>query len=281
VLGGVTGAVGACVGGGVGACLPFGGFCAGAISGAAGGFAGGFVQTLYSSGLSEEAFKKALISGGIGALSGSLMGGLSRGYVDRRNGYSFWNGEGNPIESIDEEFVAETPEEWKQHASWYNKSTLADDDTDFLKVRLDNDFNIREGVHGIEAISTRPTREYGMSNIGKFVNLETGKSVGGYIIPNSSGKCKYYISHHYATADDVLFRATAGHELIHAWHYHLIGNCYRPYSEQVAYKYKYDILMKNGYVEEAMSTARVALKNGFLFYRPAPFPYPFHPINTF
>ena len=281
VLGGVTGAVGACVGGAVGACLPFGGFCAGAISGAAGGFAGGFVQTLYSSGLSEEAFKKALISGGIGALSGSLIGGLSRGYVDKRNGYSFWDGEGNPLESIDDELVAGTPEEWKQYASWYNKSTMADNDIDLLKTRLDNDFNVQEKVNGVGFISTKPTREYGMLNSGRFVNLETGQAVGGYIIPNSSGYCKYYISHYYTNADDILFRATAGHELIHAWHYHIIANCYRPYSEQVAYKYKYDILMKNGYIEEAMSTARTALKNGYPFYLPAPLPYPFHPVNTF
>ncbi|HBY20941.1 MAG TPA: hypothetical protein DEG71_08025, partial [Clostridiales bacterium] len=74
----------------------FGGFAGGAVTGAVGGFAGGMVNGIGTSLLSgnniEESVKLGFIGGGIGMISGSLIGGIYGGMDAITSNADFWNG---------------------------------------------------------------------------------------------------------------------------------------------------------------------------------------------
>ena len=70
-----------------------------------------------------------------------------------------------------------------------------------------------------------------------YINLETGRSVGGYF------DCQSGIVHICPFANSFstnMFYCVAGHELIHAYQYNILGDKINwTYSEYVAYRYSY------------------------------------------
>ena len=66
------------------------------VSGAAGGASAGFITGSGNAWMQGANFGQGLkagaIAGGIGAGTGALFGGLFQGYIDHKQGYSFWDG---------------------------------------------------------------------------------------------------------------------------------------------------------------------------------------------
>lgn len=70
----------------------------------------------------------------------------------------------------------------------------------------------------------------------------------------------------YSNADAFAFRAVAGLELIHTYHYYAIPNISKVYTERVAYKYTHDVYMSNGRFTSGLSTMKTAMFNSSGFF---------------
>jgi len=113
-----------------------------------------------------------------------------------------------------------------------------------------------------------------MTNSGRYVNFKSGDMVGGYVKHFSAGYSDFHISPHYSNGDVIAFRAVAGHELIHAYHYYALPNVSSVYTERVAYKYTHDVYMNNGRFTSALSTMKAAMFNSSgSFWGPYPTQY--------
>jgi RHS repeat-associated protein len=266
-IGALSGAAGAGAGSLASGAIHFGGFAGGSLIGAAGGAAGGFVGgagNAWANGASfGNGLKSGLIGGGIGAIAGGLIGGITRGISDAKNGYDFWNGS-----RIDEFQIGDpltSSENYVKQANEYNSSFEAEFDTENLQERMNRVFGIKKGNMNIQEITTQPTKgNYGLTSDGKYVKLSTGNPVGGYTITNSGDPFpRVHISPYYAKGDLVSFKVVAGHELIHAYHISVFPNFDRVYSERVAYKYSYDVLMNYGRFDSAMSLMNNAMSNSY------------------
>jgi hypothetical protein len=258
-IGAVSGTAGAGVGGAVANAVGTIGFAGGAITGAAGGFAGGFTGTAGNAWGGGANFRDGLMAGlkagGIGALTGGIVGGFARGISDYRKGYDFWNGS-----KVDEFIVGSLQNE--KIASSYNSSVQADINDELLKMRYQDEFGIREGDFNIQDITTRTGKGYGMDDkSGIYINLKSKNMVGGYVRNFSTGYSDIHISPFYSNGDAVSFRAIAGHELIHAYHYFALPSVNTIYTERVAYKYTYDVYYSAGRFSSAFSTLNTAMWN--------------------
>ena len=93
----------------------------------------------------------------------------------------------------------------------------------------------------------------------KYYNTKTGR----YILGHTTREGKMFISPFVVNyMDDVQFKATVGHELVHVWQYyhHLRGETQM---EKAAYRYTYDVYMANGYYGGAFSTVVGAASMGY------------------
>ena len=95
-IGALSGAAGTYVSSAVGGAIKYGGFISGAASGAASGATSGFIAGSGNAWMQGKSFGQGLkeggIAAGIGLGSGALLGGLTQGYIDNKQGYSFWDG---------------------------------------------------------------------------------------------------------------------------------------------------------------------------------------------
>ena len=88
-------------------------------------------------------------------------------------------------------------------------------------------FGITSGEYKILEITSRPSdfgsrnKKIGMNYKLQFISLEDNHVVGGFVSGNSTERTHIHISPHTISCDDIVFRAIAGHELIHAYHYYL------------------------------------------------------------
>ncbi len=271
VVGAAAGAGGAWVGGAVAGALKFGGFASGFLSGAAGGGASGFVNSAGNAWTSGADFgqglKAGLIGGGLGALSGGVIGGIASGISSSLEGYSFWDG------SRTDQFVIGSSQ-YEQIANNYNSSSQANTNDDILKIRMMDEFGISEGCYNIQAITTKTGRGFGMTNSGRYVNLKTNELVGSYVRHFTTGYSDLHVSAYYTLCDAVAFRAISGHELIHAYHYFAIQNVVSKYSEMGAYKYTYDVYMKNGQITSGLFTMYNSMAKGFWGSYPSQYQIP-------
>lgn len=95
-----------------------------------------------------------------------------------------------------------------------------------------------------------------------------GKSLLGYCRAFSSGYQELHICPYVANNTDVIFKATAGHELIHACHNYILPNVLEVESEKVAYKYSFDVLLYGGHTEEAIKKMMFAIGHNYYGYAP-------------
>jgi hypothetical protein len=269
LIGSIAGVGGSLAGQVVAGSITFGGFFGGAISGAASGAVGGFISGAGNSWISGANFGDGLNAGlmgaGIGTLTGGLIGGLTRGIADYRNGYNFWDG------SAVNEYIVGTAE-YERIANGYKSHCRSNDE--YLQLRMQDEYGVKEGDFKIQKITTKAPLRYGLTTDGIYVNLETKCMVGGYIKHFSTGYTNFHISPYYTNAETFAFRAVAGHELIHAYHYYTLPKVNSVYTERVAYKYTHDILLLNGYPSSALSTMNTALFNSKgQFWGPYPAEY--------
>ena len=254
-VGAIAGAGGALVGGAVAGAIRTGGFIGGAITGAAGGATGGFIGGAGNSWMQGNSFKDGLTSGlkgaAIGAAGSALVGGTISGIKDFRNDFSFWDGsrtESMVIEGIDDI----TPNNF-------------DNNFDFDKIlneRMDAELGIKEGDYGIDDITTKASKGRHINGNGEYAKGSVREA--GYTTIFSSGHSEIHIAPKYVNSDAITFRALAGHEVIHAYHNHLMPTSYvSAYSERVAYKYSYDTYMNAGRTNDALLTMKTAAANGY------------------
>ncbi len=249
-----------------------GGFLGGVTSGAAGGFAGSFVSGVGNAWVNGSNFGQGLnagfSAGGKGALFGAAFGGAIGGLDALTTpGVNFWDG------STVDEIVVQGGASQKIAAN-YNSSSQADINDGLLKLRMGSEFRVQEGDFNIKKITTRTGGGYGMNSSGKYINMKSKATVGGYVRRFSTGYSHLHVSPHYAMAGDVAFRAVAGHELIHAYHNFIIPNLNRVFTERVAYKYTYDTYAGSGQLSRAFSTYQTALSHGYWGTFPAQYQIP-------
>jgi RHS repeat-associated protein len=262
-IGALAGGAGAFVGGAVAGTIGIGGFTGGAIAGGAGGAAGGFIGGSGNAWMNGSDFGDVLMAGaeGIfsGVVAGGLLGGLGRGISDYSQGYNFWDGTG-----VDEYVIGtcskDLIDQYKINARNYNSGSSADYNDPALQDRTTAEFGVKVGDMNLEPMTTKPGDGYGLTGSrGDFVNFKTHNIVSGYQIPTTGSKQAIHASPATLFADKIDFRAVVGHELDHAFHYYTIPNVNRSFSERVAYKYTYDVYMKNGQFAKALSTMQNAI----------------------
>ena len=225
-VGGLAGLAGGAAGGATAAAVGVGGFLGGAASGAAAGAASCFItgtgNALIAGNDLATSLKCGLMGGAIGALGGALMGGVSRGIMDARHGYNFWDG------SFYEEFASGEIVPFANYsaiADYYNESDIANRYDAALISRYQEMFGITSGDYKILEITSRPSdfgsrnKKIGMNYKLQFISLEDNHVVGGFVSGNSTKGTHIHISPHTISCDDIVFRAIAGHELIHAYHH--------------------------------------------------------------
>jgi len=272
-VGGLAGLAGGAAGGATAAAVGVGGFLGGAASGAAAGAASCFItgtgNALIAGNDLATSLKCGLMGGAIGALGGALMGGLSRGILDARHGYNFWDG------SFYEEYLTGevVPNgDYAAIADYYNNSSIADQYDAALANRYKEMFGVERYDFKIKEITTRTTNfgvknpRYGMDDKWQFVRLSDNKGVGGFVSGNSATGTHIHISPYTMNRDDVVFRAVAGHELAHACHHYLasvLGYVWNPvYSDRAAYLYTFNVYTRYNYTARAMSTYYTANSMG-------------------
>lgn len=268
-VGFLSGAAGGAAGQLVGGAINVGGFAGGALSGAAGGAAGGFVSGSGNAWINGASFGDGLQSGfiscGKGAFVGALFGGVIRGFSDLKKGYSFWDG--TKIDGMSTGLSSN-----EELADNYNKSITAEANDAVLKDEMAKNFYIAEGDYGIRDITTKTSRGQGLTTSGRYITLKTRNVIAAYCVHSTAGWSEIHVSPYYIRlADNVTFRAVAGHELIHAFHYYILPHCSTIFTERVAYRYSYDVFWNNGYFREAFNTMQTASK--YLFWGSAPSQY--------
>jgi hypothetical protein len=282
-IGALAGAAGYGAGSLVSGAIQFGGFAGGSLIGAAGGAAGGFVGgagNVWANGASfGDGLKAGLIGGGTGAIVGGITGGLIRGISDYKNGYDFWDG--SRFDDVLTGDITSANGDVKKIADSYNSSFQAEYDTDILQEKMLKIYDVKEGDYSIKEITTRTTKgKYGLTTEGKYYKLSTNEIVGGYTMSNSNSlSTSLHVSPYYTNGDIVLFKAVAGHELIHAYHYYAVPGFTRMNSERVAYKYSVDVLVNNGRFSTAMSLLNTA--HGLSYWGTYPFQYGVLPYRLY
>jgi len=122
-----------------------------------------------------------------------------------------------------------------ERAKNYNKYSSTGLHDDLLRDKIKNEFNGFQEGKEVSKITTR-TNSYGIDSYGRYINRK-GEIIGGYFYHPLIGFKSLHISLNTLNADNVTFRAIAGHEIIHAVHYYSIKNYNKNYSERVAYEY--------------------------------------------
>ncbi|MBR6132139.1 MAG: VCBS repeat-containing protein [Bacteroidales bacterium] len=270
-IGGIAGVVSGAAGSAAMSAAGVGGFLGGAASGAASGAAGGFIAGTGNALVGGNDFGTALgygwLGGVAGALFGGLTGGLASGITDAIHGYNFWDG------SFYEEFA--TGEvvangDYVAIADYYNNSSIAGKYDAYLINRYKEMFGVQTGDYNIVDITSRPydfgkrCEMIGMNDNWQFVKIEDNYIVGGFVTGNSVKGTHIHISPATISDDDVVFRALAGHELLHSYHHYLGATMGYPYnhnySEYAAYQYTYNVYSSNLYYYKALKTMVTAYR---------------------
>jgi hypothetical protein len=213
-------------------------------------------------------FQPNWTAAGLSAIPG-LIKGFAGGIDAVRHGGDFWTGINSTYE-FDEGLG-----KYEIIAKDYNTSSEAELYDELLKIRMQEEFSVTEGNFKIQKITTKTGIEFGMTNTGKYINLKTGRMVGGYIkYVKSFGHSEFHLSPYYSIGDIVNFRAIAGHELIHAYHYSALPIVRGEFTERVAYRFTYNTYISAGQFDKAFSVMHSAISNpSGLFWGSYPIQY--------
>jgi len=243
-----------------------GGMAAGATAGAAAGFITGAGNTWIQGGSFGQGLFAGLKSGVIGSVIGGVTGGLIGGMEAWSNGASFWDG------SFTHYDVAGTSnisyEQALEIAKSYNSSTTAEQNDAILNTLMQQEFGLESG--GLANFSTKPGNGIGVDGDLKFIFSEKGKvfAANGYV-SGVYGKSPYEMGISASLFNNITaFRATAGHEIIHALHYtsfaalgHFNNSTFSAFSEAAASNYSYNVYMSAG----MYNNAAIYFKRGIAF----------------
>ena len=184
------------------------GFAGGALTGAAGSFAAGFVGGAGNAWAGGASFagglRAGLTSGGYGALTGGLIGGVSGGIQAVKHGGNFWSGKSATFEYIDTGGAIE--QGGKSLKDKYNDKFL----NKFADIQLDRP----DALNSLKASTPK-----GYTNNGDYFERIGNSKVFG--VTRKSGifnKWDVHISKEAFRSAKQLY-VTIGHEYIHVSHY--------------------------------------------------------------
>ena len=184
------------------------GFAGGALTGAVSGFAGGFVGGAGNAWAGGASFtgglRAGLTSGGYGALTRGLIGGVSGGLQAARYNGNFWSGKGATFEYIDTGGAIE--QGGKSLKDKYNDKFL----NKFADIQLDRP----DALNSLKASTPK-----GYTNNGDYFARSGNSKVFG--VTRKSGifnKWDVHISKEAFRSAKQLY-VTIGHEYIHVSHY--------------------------------------------------------------
>lgn len=231
-IGAAAGVVGALTGGAAAGAMKLGGFVSGAVSGAAGGASSGMIAGSGNAWMQGANFGQGLLAGaisaGFGAGTGALFGGLTRGFIDYRKGYGFWDGTkiiNHEIGSVPlQEIYPNENFNYDDYQNFEDCSNFADHK---LNVRTQQTYGIEKGDLGIDILTTKPqnfvgrSKGYTLMTDGTYMTSD-GKGSFGYTFETTAGHTEVHISPYAAThKNTAIFQATVGHELTHGYHYYV------------------------------------------------------------
>ena len=206
-----------------------------------------------------SSFGRGLAAGFIGAgkglVTGALTGGLIRGTMDALNGYNFWNGT-KTVNIISTNTGSSSGE--IDHAKL----------TSELQAKTKELFNVQEGDYGIRTLTSQAPKDFQVAPNGAFVSTkDPSYLISGRTVMSSAGISDIHIAPEVIQRGDiVIFRATVGHEIIHARHMFVHrGNYNSDYSEAAAYKYSAKIYEAPGYWHERFLILQTRLKYNYFF----------------
>lgn len=249
-IGAGAGALGFGIGAGVASLTMGGSFVAGFtgscitqtsfLAGAAGGFTGGFVNGTGNSILDNDNIGTALTKGTVSGVIGGFIGGVGAGFHASNEGRDFWNG-GIGKNSTSAFYIGRASGD-VEFVDNYNGSMAQDSDTELLKSKYLDKFGVEEGSLRIGKISSEVPKGYKLTTFGNY--YRNGRLYGGFTSYNKySGLTNINICQSAILGNDSYFRAIAGHELVHAYHYFILGADYwSPFSESIAYNYTNSVL---------------------------------------
>ncbi|MDR1345241.1 MAG: RHS repeat-associated core domain-containing protein, partial [Bacteroidales bacterium] len=248
-IGGAAGAAGAAVGAAVWGATAVGGFVGGFYSGAAGGAVGGFMTGAGNAWMGGASFGQGLFSGVqssiVGGIMGGLMGGLFSGINAAVHGADFSTG----TFSNDLTFgtSSESYEEALAKAARYNEAEYKTIDVE-LKNRMTNELNFKVGDLNVNTITSKVPDGLGLSGRDNFISKDGsiiyGRTTGVFGKSYTMNIPKGVVR----SPGMVHFKAFAGHEIIHAYHYSVISDALWDgnYSEGIAYRFTYNVYLSAG-----------------------------------
>ena len=229
------------------------GFGGGFVAGVAGGAVGGFITGAGNAWTQGAGFGQGLFAGfgnGVkGAVMGGITGGLMGGLQAKMHNASFWDGYFEytlTIGSSNEPFA-----DAQAFYADYVKSGDAAERNTILADRMSTQYKFKVGKFNTNKLTTQVpnTKDWGLTADYKYVNSE-GQVTGGMCIGHLGHPSSIYVAPYYATHPDInVFRAFAGHELLHAYHfYRFEGSFNESYSENAAYRYTFETLFDARYL---------------------------------
>ena len=148
--------------------------------------------------------------------------------------------------------------------NYYDNSNIDKLNTDecLLEERMIKEYGLCKGDYGIDYTTIAKVNGridgFAYTSDGKYVNTRTREIVDGFV---QKGTGVAHISPYNTNLKNAsLFRATAGHEILHVWHDLFISNVKTPFSELAAYKLSYSELRR----DPKLQSNAEHLKNWFI-----------------
>jgi len=246
-----VGAVAGAIAGASGNIFEGSGFLVGFANGTISGAASGFISGTGNSWMAGDGFSNGLNNGLKSAVTGAIVGGMIGGTV---SGIDAVIHDGNFLTGVNATYEQVISSNTDGQTIWsekdYQRYRLENGEKDdiALRKRFMKLYHIKEGDFGIEKISTDKLYSYRITTDGFYVN-EKGELVSGVTRVTSFGHTTIRISLGVTqNNNDIVFKYTAGHELIHAFHRfnYTTDQFNKTMSERAAYDYSDMIALKYG-----------------------------------
>jgi RHS repeat-associated protein len=243
-IGGASGAAGALVEQWAWTASAIGGFGGDFTARFASGATAGFISGAGNAWLSGADFGYGLAAGVKGGLIGGAISGLIGGLIAGTNAKSadadFWTGKFSVNLTM-----GTSPESYTEalrKAAEYNANGYADND-DRLDFLMKTEMNFRTGDLTVKDLTTKVPDGLGLTSDEVYLDKDGGLIYG--TVRGIYGKSyTMSISPKVVNAEDIVhFRAFAGHEIIHAYHYSAMpfSQYSSKYSERIALEYTHAV----------------------------------------
>ena len=141
--------------------------------------------------MEKDPLQGAIRGGLYGAASGALIGGLSQGIRNLDAGNDFWSG--SSVQAHETGAAITPSKESIARGNGYNNNSISDYESLITEERYFETFGVKEGDLGIDDITTKVPKKWGLTENGLYVN-KGGKLVNGLTTRYTNGGTKISIS---------------------------------------------------------------------------------------